>query len=211
MKAHNFIDLTGKTFGFLTVKSQAERLVRKVVRWNCICSCGNQTIVAGKHLRNSKILSCGCYKRDVISLLAKTHGRSETVEYKVWCGMKRRCYNVREKSYKRYGGAGIKICSEWLHSFDAFFSDMGERPSAIHSIDRIDSTGNYEPGNCRWSLIHTQNRNRKNNVYLSNGGERFVVTDWAKKTGIPRSTISARLRHGWTIERTLTEPVRSTK
>lgn len=80
--------------------------------------------------------------------------------YGVWSDMKRRCYNSKRSDYARYGGKGIKVCERWRRSFAAFLADMGERPPG-HSLERIDSTGDYEPGNVRWATATEQARNRR--------------------------------------------------
>ena len=125
--------------------------------------------------------------------------------------MKTRCYNSNDQAYHRYGGAGVRMCQQWLDSFEEFLNDMGERPGPLHSIDRIDSAGNYEPGNCRWALQEVQNRNRKSNVYLSYKGESLVMADWAARIGISPGTLRARLHAGWPIERALSQRLRLTK
>jgi len=79
----------------------------------------------------------------------------------VWRQMIHRCHNPKSSNYANYGARGIAVCDEWRASFNAFMSDMGLRPSAAHSIDRIDNDGNYEPGNCRWATIAEQSRKKR--------------------------------------------------
>ena len=91
------------------------------------------------------------------------HGKTHTPEYKTWARMKTRCYNKKDIDYFRYGGRGIVVCDRWLHSFLAFYTDMGPKPFSKAQIDRIDNDGNYEPGNCRWATAAQNGRNRSNN------------------------------------------------
>ena len=86
-------------------------------------------------------------------------------EHSVWIGMKRRCSDPKDTAWRLYGAKGVSVCERWM-SFDSFFADVGKRPSNKHSIDRIDSSGNYEPGNCRWATITEQNRHREG-VFLT--------------------------------------------
>lgn len=88
-----------------------------------------------------------------------THGMSNKSEYNIWCNIKTRCYNKKTKRYKDYGAIGIKVCEEWLNDFPKFLSDMGDRPSNKHSIERINPYGNYEPSNCKWATQTEQARN----------------------------------------------------
>ena len=90
------------------------------------------------------------------------HGLGGTPTYRSWYSMLQRCTNPRDLGWTNYGGRGIKVCDEWL-TIEGFVRDMGLRPVGM-SLDRIDTDGNYEPGNCRWATVTEQNRNRTYNV-----------------------------------------------
>lgn len=166
---------TGERFNRLTVLGDREPFVRRDGRrtaiWRCRCDCGNEVDVRAYSLKVGKTKSCGCLNDEqrVITGRAKathgaTTGRAETREYVAWKAMIQRCEYAGASSYPQYGGRGIRVCEAWRRSFEKFFADMGPKPSAIHSMDRIDSTGNYEPGNCRWATRTEQNRNRASAV-----------------------------------------------
>lgn len=121
--------------------------------------------------------------------------------------MMARCYRPSTFCYERYGGRGIKVCQRW-HIFENFLADMGERPFAGASVDRIDFDGDYEPANCRWATQAEQNRNRCNNVFITFNGVRMVRQDWARRCGVDPSTLRYRLWRGWPLERALTTPGR---
>lgn len=121
-----------------------------------------------------------------------------------------RCYNPKSPSYRAYGGRGIQVCSRW-HRFETFLADMGERPGDDWSIEREDVNGNYEPDNCCWALADTQAANRQNTVRLTLNGQTHHLNEWARLTAISSRTIRNRLALGWTVEDTLTRPVKARK
>ena len=152
------LDLTGMTFGRLTVVSAAPKLGEKA-RWVCSCSCGGTTSASTSNLRAGLSKSCGCGRKESLKKKA-THGMSGSKEYAVWTAMIQRCSNPKRRDYKHYGGRGIKVCARWVQSFADFLSDLGSRPSGL-TLDRIDVNGDYEPTNCRWATWETQQNNKQ--------------------------------------------------
>lgn len=104
-------------------------------------------------------------RADVVARNTK-HGHSargkESSEHRSWRGMIERCENPRHVGFKYYGARGVKVCERWRKDFAAFLSDIGLKPSPIHSIDRYpDTNGNYEPTNCRWATPSEQRANQR--------------------------------------------------
>jgi len=204
-----FVDLTGKTFGKLTVQEYlgrfvAEGTVFRAAYYKCKCECGNDCQVAAASLRASKTLSCGCSKSHYalgVPSFKKT-GMSRTPEYTAWIRMRRSCYDTDYKDYARYGARGIQVCEEWKNDFLAFFSYVGKRPSSKHSIDRYpNNNGNYEPGNVRWATCTQQARNRRSSKLIEFNGVTKSMVEWSVEFNIPYVIMKSRIRHNWTMER----------
>lgn len=135
---------------------------------------------------------------------------SYPAEYKAWHAMIQRCENPKYSNYRTYGARGIRVCEEWKgpSGFRNFMAHVGPRPNNSMSIDRIDNNGNYEPGNVRWADDFTQNNNRSTSHYLTFDGRVQPIRAWAKEMGINEQTLHERLRRGWSVEKTLSTPVR---
>jgi len=174
------IDLTNKKFGRLTALGPVEQ-TKYGAKWLCACECGGKTTVLARSLRRGATKSCGCLNRELASArnseINKTHGRTNTPEFRAWQGMWQRCGNVKDKNYNSYGGRGITVSEQW-RSFEPFLEFIGPRPSPDHSIDRIDVNGNYEPGNVRWAISAVQNRNKRSNLIVSAFGKIVVLSDF---------------------------------
>ena len=205
----------GERFGRLTVVGpHARRENGGQVRtyWRCRCDCGNYVEVFVGSLTEGLTQSCGCYRDEVsgarFTALNKTRNRGlgEEPLYKTWAAMIARCQNERDQAYHNYGGRGISVCARWRESFAAFKEDMGPRPSG-RTLDRINNDGNYTPENCRWATTQEQNRNRRGLCLLTFQGKTRTITEWAAEIGISRMTLYNRRRRGWSVERTLTEPL----
>lgn len=121
-----------------------------------------------------------------------------------------RCYRETHTDYHSYGGRGITVCDRWLESFVSFLEDMGERTSRSMTIERIDTNGNYEPGNCRWATMREQCRNARRNRILEFNGERLTMVEWSERIGINYGTLIQRIHvRGWPVDKALTAPVQS--
>lgn len=143
----------------------------------------------------SKLRQEACRKT---GLANKKHGMTHTPTYRSWRSMRYRCQNPNDKDYKNYGAKSIKVDKRW-ESFENFYKDMGERPSNT-SIDRIDTTGNYEPNNCRWATSMQQSANTKQNRLLEKDGKIMHISAWARYLKINRKTIYAMLERGEFVE-----------
>lgn len=213
-----FVDLTGKRFGRYTVIERADSVsyfdgkrTRTRTAWKCVCDCGNVKTVLANSLVGGHVVSCGCYKSDLKRAQLTTHGGTvggkPTRLYKVWDGMKARCYNPRKTYYPIYGGRGITVCDEWRYSFEAFRKwAYANGYDETMTIDRIDNNGSYCPENCRWATTSEQNNNKSTNRFLTYNGETKTIMQWANETGFTFHTIFARLAKGMTVEEALLTP-----
>lgn len=194
-----YVFAKGQKFGNLTVVS--DLMNGKCL---CLCNCGTSKEINKVHLRNGKIVSCGCWNKKK----SIKHGMEGTREYNTWASMLSRCRNPNNKFYKDYGGRGIRVCDRWL-SFANFYDDMGEKPEGM-SIDRIDTNGNYSPENCRWTSQVNQIRNRRVSPKFLWNGEMKSLAELSNDYGLPWRRVYDRMRSGWSIEKALTTPIGNT-
>jgi hypothetical protein len=138
--------------------------------WKCKCSCGNIITTKGVYLKNGHTKSCGCINSERIvkrnkELMIDDIPRVKNRIYRIYWGMKERCYNIKNHNYKYYGKRGIYICDEWLNDFKAFEQWSIENGYSDElSIDRINNDGCYSPENCRWATTSMQNANKRHKL-----------------------------------------------
>lgn len=202
-----FINRIGSTFGRLTVLNYAG-MQGAQHRWMCVCECGSIKPIQGGALANGTTQSCGCMRAAKTGLVNSTHRMTGTSIYKTWSSMRERCLHPKHKSYMRYGGRGITICERW-NDFSLFLEDMGPRPSKAHSIERNNNDGPYCKENCRWATFVEQSNNKSNNRLLTYNGETLTLANWSKRRNLKQRTLFQRLERGWSIEKSLTTPLRT--
>ena len=186
-------NLVGQRFGRLVVLEDTKIMVpnRTQTYQKCLCDCGNIVIVPKSYLKSEHTRSCGCWVKEMHT----THGLSQSRIYKVYSGMKKRCYDKNHKLYNRYGGRGITICDQWLNDFMAFYNwSMANGYQDDLTIDRIDNDKGYSPDNCRWVTMLEQAQNTSKNVNITYKGKTQTISAWSRETGIPQNTISRRFR-----------------
>ena len=188
------LDLIGKRFTRLLVIERLGRVgTNPAVRWLCQCDCGNTSTPVTRALMAGDSRSCGCLTIEASRLngaKTRTHGMKGTKTHNTWVAMKQRCLYPKNKQFKDYGGRGITVCERWM-KFENFLADMGERPPGT-TLDRIDTNGNYEPGNCRWATALEQGRNRADVVRVHGK----TVQQIADETGVSYHTTYMRIRRG---------------
>lgn len=201
------LSIVGRRFGWLVVV-RFSHMVKKCSYWLCHCDCGAESFVFRSGLLSGRVRSCGCQQyAPGLRKGRPTHGLSRTPEHVLWCAMKARCHNVNSNGYKWYGARGITVCERWRNSFEAFLADVGLRPSALHSLERDDNDGPYEPGNVRWALIEDQAYNKSSTILLEHGGRRLNLKQWSQETGLSTNVLRSRLHAGRSPSDCVTVPL----
>jgi len=151
------MDLVGVVFERLTVlEKDPLRDSNGSSKWICKCECGTIKSVLHGNLRSGHTKSCGCIHKES----STSHGLSKHPLYKVYMYMKKRCNNIKDTGYARYGGRGIKVCDSWLESFENFYEDMKDGYKKGLELDRRDNNKGYSKENCRWVTSAQNNMNR---------------------------------------------------
>jgi hypothetical protein len=137
----------------------------------------------------------------------RTHGRSKEPIHATWHCMIARCTYPVQYGYEHYGGRGIKVCDEWLHSFEKFvewaFANGYQKGL---TIERNDLDKDYEPSNCCFKTNQEQQWNKRNTIWIEWDGETKSLGEWAFLTGIPYLRLWKRYKKGWSVTDMFTAP-----
>lgn len=210
--ASKLIDLTGKEFGWLTVK-EFDHMERKGIHnrpyWKCVCKCGAEKVISGDSLRRGT-LSCGCYRKIVNQIRMYRGGDDRRRLHGVLRMAKKRCEDPSCEFYHNYGARGIKVCDEWQGSdgLDRFYRwAMSHGYKQGLTLDRIDNNKGYSPDNCQFVTRKYQSNNKRNNVYFTFDGVTKTLAEWCEHYKVPYGRVEARLtKMGWDIEDALFTP-----
>lgn len=195
-------NISGQRFGQLVAVECVGVNSHRSAIWKCKCDCGNYTnVIYSELMRKTRqgTQSCGCFRLNC----QKTHGGRNTRLYHIWGGIKMRCNNPNYAAYPDYGGRGITLCDEWKDFvvFRNWANSNGYHENL--QIDRIDNNKGYYPENCRWTTSLTNNNNRRSNIPITFNGKTQTLAEWARELDMDMVTLHKRLKHGWTIEATL--------
>ncbi len=188
------INLIGTVSGTFTVIGKVS--TKKSLHWICRCLCGREV----PRTTAAVLKNIPCKKCMVRSQVSKSP------EYAAWRSIIGRCEVEGTRDYDRYGGIGITICPEWRNDFQAFLRHIGPKPTPKHTVDRINSKGNYEPGNVRWATQKEQQNNRSDNVWMEYNGETHTLKQWSEIAGIKYITFWWRWNQGWRGDKLLSKP-----
>lgn len=197
------VDIRGDVYGRLVIGRFVGCTPRGKSLWEATCECGSVVIVGAADVRLGQTRSCGCMKSDMLAARNRLRGKPTKGgfqrEYNSWISAKRRCLDMTDKDFPRYGGAGVIFASVWADSFAAFCDHMGKRPQGT-TLDRIDNAKGYEPGNCRWATPKEQALNRRSSRWFDLNGERVSTQEVAAHFGVTPCAIFKRIREKGTLD-----------
>ena len=180
--------------------------------YECICDCGNKTIVNESNLKRGLTKSCGCLQSETTAKRNKTmkqkdkHKYSDYSLYHLWKTIRSRCLCKTEPAYKDYGGRGITICNEWKESYPMFLewaNKNGYKKGLM--IDRIDNDGNYCPENCRFVDAFVQANNKRNNIVFTIQGITDTLPNFARKFNLNPKMLYSRYYKNKSVEHVFRE------
>lgn len=136
-----------------------------------------------------------------------TAGKKQPPEYQIWSQIKQRCFNKKHPKYRLYGKRGIDMDPRWRASYVTFIAEVGPRPRKGFTIERIDNSKGYWPGNVRWATPKEQNRNKRTNRVIKVNGQNVCVSQAAETAVMDRRRVRERLESGLTPDQAVSLPV----
>lgn len=204
--------VTGTVFGKWTILEVPRVTKSKIL---CRCECGIEHRVRFATIKSGESRQCPeCSGYSVMRSRDRSIADREggLRLHAAWVSMKDRCYNRNNKSYKNYGGRGIKVCVEWLNNYDEFQKwAVSNGYSDDLTLDRYpDNDGNYEPSNCRWATMKQQHRNTRRNTVVDAFGESKSLADWAEdaRCAVTLHVLYDRISSGMDAEKAILAPLR---
>lgn len=170
--------------------------------WKCVCDCGQTRILPTYRLTSGNTTSCGCFHREMVAGMHRTHGQAGTRTHMIWGTMLNRCRNKSQRNYQFYNS--LELDPEFL-TFEGFFAEVGEAPPGMW-LDRKDNSKGYISGNLKWATPKEQQRNKSNNRLLTFDGETHCVAEWCELRNLSSHGVRQRLRRGATVEEALRYP-----
>lgn len=167
-------------------------------RWIWRCDCGNEKSMLATNVRRGNSTSCGCVKSAKSKARLTKHGLYyNSAAYHAWMQIKKRCNAKTGASWRDYGSKQISIWEGWRDNPQGFVDYIGEPPQPNMTIDRIDNSRGYEPGNIRWATPLEQANNKTNNRVITYNGDRFTLSQLirlkAEHEGIPEMRMRSRV------------------
>ncbi len=199
--------VVGERFGKLTLVELVGRSKHNKPIYSFRCDCGEVKNILLASVKNGRTKSCGCIRKAHITKRNTRHGMHGEPEYKIWAGMKQRCNSPKAEHYDRYGGRGIKVSDEW-NDYPNFIRSMGKRPDSSYTLERVDNNKGYCAENCVWATKLEQGSNKSNNRKYEYFGEQLILPEIARRTGLSRECLYARLNRGWDEHTAFTTPAK---
>lgn len=201
----------GQRFGRLVVVAPRvfipDRKGHRLIFCKVRCDCGQERLVLKKNLAYGNSTSCGCLFREMVAARNRIHDGSGSNLYNRWRGLKTRCYNPKSERYPNYGGRGITVCPQWLHSYETFRDwaiSNGWDPTL--SLERIDVDQGYSPENCCFIPMSAQVLNTTKSRWLTCWGETKILSEWItdQRCKVAYKTLAYRVKSGWPADIALT-------
>ena len=190
-------NLEGVRFGRIVVLKCVGKTRNNITVYKCVCDCGDEKYLRSDKIKTQQVGACGCAKNKIRPCYRRNRKPGtrikRTSEYRAWEDIKKRCLNPKHKDYPNYGGRGIGMCDEWVNSSASFLKDMGNKPSSLHEIDRIDNELGYTKDNCHWVTKKVNNWNKRNNRVFMYKGRDVCVAELSERYKIKYSVLYYRL------------------